>query len=375
MLTPDYPNKLYGGIGIHVKHLADKLTSLGNTVDVVVARFNIYIDAKIIEFFDGNVHVFEFMENSNIDFKTQKNINYCTHRYLKNNSDILETLLKLYDDGNYNIVHCHDYYFAFFADIILKKYHKKVVTTIHSLGSPESFIEDSIRRYICLNSSHLVFVSKTLCKETREHYRFSTQEKIIYNGISPSTNLNNYKNENLLSFCGRLNSYKGCDTLIRAFHILKQKLSFPELKLIIIGDGHKRQELEQLVVELGLHKYVNFTGYINNEKAREYIHQAMVHIVPSNYEPFGISVLEAMSEKTCVIASNVGGISEIIEDTVDGLLFQAGNFKELAKKIMDILNNKALRTNIIQNGYEKSIKMNWENVAYETLDVYKKTMD
>jgi glycosyltransferase involved in cell wall biosynthesis len=130
-----------------------------------------------------------------------------------------------------------------------------------------------------------------------------------------------------LLYMGRLSREKGVATLIRACSRLSGFIS-----LKIVGDGPMRQVLEREVHDAGLP--ISFTGYLKDNALEDALSRARAMVLPSEwYENAPMSILEAFAYGKPVIGSNIGGIAEIIDDGINGYLFEAGNTRDLAEKI------------------------------------------
>lgn len=139
-------------------------------------------------------------------------------------------------------------------------------------------------------------------------------------------------------FVGRLVSWKGADTLVSAFYNLtKTELN---AMLYIVGSGPQEASLRRRVIEHGLGDRVSFLGYQANPEA--YMRMSDLVVVPSINEPFGRVVLEAFHAYTPVVASNSGGIPELIEHGNNGLLFEPHNHEDLARQMHRVLTNPSL---------------------------------
>jgi glycosyltransferase involved in cell wall biosynthesis len=159
-------------------------------------------------------------------------------------------------------------------------------------------------------------------------------EKIIHipNFINLNEHEPNYNYDHYLVYFGRISAEKGIDTLIDAFLILRPK----DIKLFIVGDGPLKDEMERKVEKLNS-RGIKFTGYLAGDSLRQIIQNGLVVILPSQwYENAPMSVLEAFACGKPVIGTNIGGITEMIDDGIDGYLFEAGNSRDLAEK-MDLL--------------------------------------
>ena len=133
---------------------------------------------------------------------------------------------------------------------------------------------------------------------------------------------------------GRLSYEKGYDLLIRAFALVKQK--HPEWNLLILGDGVLRQQLERLVVELGLEGRVFMPGAVENPY--RYLSRADLYVLPSRIEGFGMVLCEAMACGLAVVAFDCAAqTSEIVRQGVDGILVPPENIERLAIAMDDIM--------------------------------------
>jgi glycosyltransferase involved in cell wall biosynthesis len=138
-----------------------------------------------------------------------------------------------------------------------------------------------------------------------------------------------------LLFAGQILKGKGLDILIRAW-----KLLATDYTLIIAGEGRQRQKYEKLAIKLGLEQSIKFVGFIKQDKLADLYRNTTCLVMPSRVpETFGLSGLEAMSWSKPVVASDVGGISEWLNDGINGLLVPPNNPPALAAAIGEIIND------------------------------------
>ena len=156
------------------------------------------------------------------------------------------------------------------------------------------------------------------------------------------------KNYPIILSVGRLNKIKGHIYLIKALNILKIK--YPNLRLLLIGDGPEKKILENKIGQLGLSKNILFLGEIRDLDI--YYQLSDIFVLPSINEGFGLSVVEAMSNKLLAIATRVGGVPEIIEEGISGYMANPEDENSIAHVIDRILNlNEEEKKVIINNAY------------------------
>lgn len=161
------------------------------------------------------------------------------------------------------------------------------------------------------------------------------------------------------------------DILIKAFATLAPK--FSDLKLFIIGEGTQEHELKELCVKLGIEKRVVFTGRINFAEISNYFNMLSVLVNISDYESFGVSVIEAMACERPVIVTNVGGLKEIVENDTFGSLVEVGNVNQTAVAIEKYYSNRELCQRTGKAGRAKVERLyDWEDNLNKMIGVYQK---
>jgi glycosyltransferase involved in cell wall biosynthesis len=226
-----------------------------------------------------------------------------------------------------------------------------IPTICHIRGS---WTPDKIPKYFLHRSSRLVTVSKALM--TGFPSALAQKARVIYDGVDTERfhpcrtgkavreELGIEKDELVIGMVSRLDPLKGQDTLIRAVGILQK--DFPRLILLMAGESSSRDRwyrlhLEQLAQKLCLWGKVMFIG---NRNDIESVTNAMdIAALPSRDEGFGLTLVEAMASGKPVVATAVGGIPEVVEDGVTGLLVPPGDPQALAKALGTLLSNRDLR--------------------------------
>jgi glycosyltransferase involved in cell wall biosynthesis len=169
--------------------------------------------------------------------------------------------------------------------------------------------------------------------------------------------------------CRQLFPRKGIRFLIEAAAQLKPR--FPALKVVVAGDGFERSELERLAAALGIEEDVTFLGWVPNSDLPPYYRAAAVSVIPSLEEGFGIPAAEAMGCETAVVASDAGGLPEVVEHGVTGLVVPRGDATALAGAIGELLANPARRRAMGQAGRQRVLRLfDWDRTAEQFEAIY-----
>ena len=222
----------------------------------------------------------------------------------------------------------------------------------------------------------------------KEYYQFESENIDV---IPPGVNIHIYNPEETAEdtklnvpdryvFCiSRIDANKGHDYLLHAFSIVKEHMD--DVHLVIGGGSPKPKQLEleikatmkQIVAHYGMEDRVDIIGYVPDELMAPYYRQAELFVLPSKFEPFGMTALEAMACGTPVIASNLGGIKENFSSGTDGILVDPSNKEELANAMILLLEDKERAERIGNAGYRTAVdKFSWEAIARRTLEFYRK---
>lgn len=374
MVSWEYPPHLVGGLGRHVYSLSKILASKG-------------IGVTVLTFSDGTSPLRERSENVDI---VRVNPYSLRHPDFVSWIQTLNYLMVQAEKevGDYDIIHVHDWLGAY-AGIVLKHMSRKpMVATIHSteMGRRGTLSNDNERHihqtewWLAFEAWHIICCSKYM------HWEISTnlgcpRDKItiIHNGldksyISPFVFEKEYpknEKEKLVLFVGRLVYEKGPQLLIKAAQLLKSD----GVKFAIVGDGAMKPYLEDLSRRLGVDGKVRFYGHVSDEELSRLYQQAYLSVFPSLYEPFGIVALEAMGTGVPVIASNTGGLDEIVQDGVNGLKFQNGSAESLAQAIDRLINDVDLRNRIVKSARSSLKRFSWEKAVNATVEVYSRVLE
>ena len=185
---------------------------------------------------------------------------------------------------------------------------------------------------------------------------WNNPEKVhcIYNGITLSDNVRSPRSarddgKTILS-AGRLVSWKGFNTLIELMGEL------PDWKLVIVGDGPERKNLESRIKNLGLENRAILAGAIEREDLLSYLHRANLFVLNTSFESFSFQVVEAMHAGVPVITTNIGNLAEIIDNNKEGVLVEPNNKEQILAAIKKISEDDSFRDMIVRNAKEKAKK-------------------
>lgn len=185
----------------------------------------------------------------------------------------------------------------------------------------------------------------------------------------PSGRQVRHKESVILLSVGRLEKVKGHKHLIEAFSIFKKEVK--NAKLILVGDGSERGNLERQAEKLAVKDSIQFIGAVRHDDIGHYYHKADVFLMPSLSEGFGITAVEAMASGIPVIATSVGGLAELVEDKKTGLLVPPANASSLAEALRFILDNAKTADLLAKEGVKKATGYSWNSIASRVGSMYK----
>lgn len=154
-----------------------------------------------------------------------------------------------------------------------------------------------------------------------------------------------------LLYTGRLAAEKGLPVMFEALSLLRDRGY--DFQFTLVGDGSDRASLEALAGKLGLAERLIFTGYVNQEGVREYLERSDVFILPSFAEGVPVSLMEAMASGVPVLATNVGGVAELIEQEETGLIVPPADSLALCDAVARYLDDVDLRRKVSRQGRER----------------------
>ena len=289
-------------------------------------------------------------------------------------------LLSVHKSQRIDVVHTHDS-IAFLASHIFGRltgvpniftFHASIFS--EGREADYSWVTTQVfkfaNRFTARRADKLVCVSREMIDCAR--FAGASEDKLIlfHNPIDLSLfkNTDRRKNGNNFLYVGGLRPVKGLEYLIRAVPYVLERI--PKTKFILVGDGSIRSEIEQLIEKLGISESVQLAGYVPRKDLLSYYQKADVFVMPSLNEPQGIVALEAMACGLPVVACNVGGIPEMVQDSENGLLVTPGNVSALSDAIITLLTNKQLIRNYSKNARQTAENFSWENNIEKMIELY-----
>jgi glycosyltransferase involved in cell wall biosynthesis len=169
-------------------------------------------------------------------------------------------------------------------------------------------------------------------------------------------------------YTGNIKPHKNIDRLIEAFSLLRERQG-TDVKLVIIGDEiSKYPNLRRLVHRHKLDKHVRFLGFVPDATLAGLYRLAALFVFPSLYEGFGLPPLEAMALGTPVVVSNVSSLPEVVGDAA--VLIDPHSAEAIASGMHRVLNDAALRADLVGRGYERVKAFSWARSVARTRQVY-----
>jgi len=259
-----------------------------------------------------------------------------------------------------------------------------VITTLHGTDVTILGHDPGLRntvRYGIDKSTIVTAVSKSLIKDTKELIKPNKEIELIYNFIdeglyipvNPGSLKADFgiKKEKVIIHISNFRDVKNIPDIIKSF---KQISNSIDAKLLLVGEGPEKESMERLVDELSLQDKVIFTGKRNDMPELLAISDLMIHL--SKQEAFGLVILEALACGVPSVATNIGGMPEVIDDGENGYLVPYGDVDAAVEKSLLLLQNEVLRKKFSDNGIlaakqkfcSTGIVNQYENLYYKVVD-------
>lgn len=222
-----------------------------------------------------------------------------------------------------------------------------------------SFLEKRCMPFIYRNP-HVITVSESSRAEIRKRFKENVSAiDVVHPGVVINSEVQaNKTKQPLVLYLGRLKPYKNVDVAIKAFATVVT--FYPKAKMVVAGSGESLPKLRRLAKGLGVSKSVTFVGQVSDKKKTQLYAKSWVMLQPSMVEGWGITVIEANSFGTPVIASNVNGLKDSITHNKTGVLVKKANVEEFIAASMNVLANESLRQKLSANALKWSKRFSWQ---------------
>ena len=365
-----YPT--YGGSGVIATELGKGLAMRGHKV-----HFITYAQPARLEHF-----------HENIFYNEVRFADYPLFDYPPYETALASKLVDVVKYDRIDILHVHyaipHASVAYMAKKILlaEGIYIPTVTTLHGTDITlvgKNPVYAPVVTFAMNKSDGLTAVSESLKQDTYDNFNIKKDIKVIYNFIDfdrfKKTNKEHFKKaiapngEKILIHVSNFRKVKRVEDTIRIFAKVKEKIN---AKLILVGDGPERQNVEMLCRQMGLCDDIRFLG--KQDAVEELLAVADLFLMPSASESFGLSALEAMACEVPVISSNAGGLPEVNIHGKTGFLSEVGDVDDMAKNAITILENDELHQQFRANALVNAELYSIDNIVPLYEDYYEEVI-
>lgn len=286
---------------------------------------------------------------------------------------IIKSFLFVYRK-NYDLVHAHAFLPGITARLLMVFKGTPAVFTVHGFSfntNLNNFFSRWLEKFILTRIRYSSQI--TVSRDFFNIENINRDAIYIPNGVNTKAfdkiKMTKFKEPTII-FVGRLHPQKNLKTLLDASYLVKEKI--PNIKLLIIGEGRLKTELQDQVLNLGLKNNVKFLGEKKGDDLIRLYKSSHVFILPSIYEGQPLTVLEAWAAKLPVIVTKTGDSQYLVQDGQNGyLVHDPSSPDHIARIIIKALNSKRLEK-IGLNGYNLvKERFSWDKSAEKTLEIYK----
>jgi N-acetyl-alpha-D-glucosaminyl L-malate synthase BshA len=252
------------------------------------------------------------------------------------------------------------------------------VTTLHGtditlVGRDKTY--EPVVTFSINESDAITAVSENLKEETYKNFSINKEIEVIYNFVDVSRfnkkpfdafkKLIAPDDEKIFVHASNFRKIKRVKDVIKIFAEVQQQIPS---KLLMAGDGPERHDCEELARELNISEHVRFVG--KQEQIEEILAVCDIFLLPSEYESFGLSALEAMAAKSIVICSNTGGLPEIISAGINGFMANVGDVTTMSRFAIEILSDNNKLNAMKQAAYERALDFDIKNIVGQYENIY-----
>lgn len=394
MLSWEFPPHLIGGLGKHVVEIVPELIAAGVEVHLLVPQLNGGAFSEPLLLPDGSPAT-NGSKVYRVDASGMEG-DFFSNTWHDNilMTEFAHMLIR--QEGGFDLIHNHDWLSGFSAIALKREHHIPMVATIHATemgrnhGQLFGEMQKSIHQaewWLTYEAWRIIACSHYMKWEVVTYFDApSAKVDIVPNGVNPTqfdalkgTDLSQFRmdyampDQPIVYYVGRMVVEKGLSTLIDSVPLVLKE--WPGVKFVLAGGGAYANELKRQAWDLGVADNVIFPGRISDEVRDKLYMVADCAAFPSTYEPFGIVALEAMAADCPVVVSDVGGLSEVVENHETGIKVYPDDAGSLAWGILHTIKNPQWSKQRVENA-NKLVRdqYNWRRIAHMTVDVYNKTV-
>jgi glycosyltransferase involved in cell wall biosynthesis len=362
-----FPPTGLDGMAVYVKHLSNKLTEKGHCVTIVargsfgVQQESVKAGLRIVRvpiapLYPFHVHIHGILVN--------KIIKSLEHRL--------------------DILHAHSPYVPAVNTSI------PLLTTMHTLERIDflhyeakglrrlaykiaSYVISSMELKLFQNSDMLTAVSSHVFNELNMFYGLEREGAVLGNGVDEETFVplrdRRKRKKDYVLYVGRMNYRKGLFDLVEcAKHVCKER---PDVSFVLVGEGPLASSIFRKAAEAGIRKNITFTGFVSRERLKQLYQNCSVLALPSHYEGLPTVMLEAMACGIPVVATRIGGHTDVISDGLNGFLVPVRAPKEMVEPILKLLDDENLNEEIGRAARDTIEKdYTWDRISEKVLKCY-----
>ncbi|MCS6958592.1 MAG: glycosyltransferase family 4 protein [Pseudanabaenaceae cyanobacterium SKYGB_i_bin29] len=384
VLAWEFPPRIVGGIARHVAGLFPAVVQRGQTVHLLTVATANTPSYEVVK----GIHVHRLPIPEQRDF----------FQWVKGmNQVMVEWGHKLINEQPFDLLHAHDWLVGEAAVQLAAQTGLPLVATIHATeygrhngihNDSQRYVSDQERR-LASAACRVIVCSQYMLREVGWALGCPPHKvDVIYNGINPEqAYVPPFDREEwraqfappdtkIIYYNGRLSHEKGIFVLLNAMPRVLQGMA-GKVRCLIVGAGHPGHELflKRQAEQLGIKDKVIFTGFMADEDLPKLRSVADCAVFPSLYEPFGIVALESFAAGVPVVVSNTGGLPEVVEDGVTGIVTKVNNSQSLAEGILRVLQDADLAQTLVANARAVlDVKFNWHMLAQQTIETYQKCL-
>ncbi|VVB75973.1 D-inositol-3-phosphate glycosyltransferase [Candidatus Tiddalikarchaeum anstoanum] len=376
IISANYPPSI-GGPAATVPVIATELVKLGNSVDVLTYGLKGYEDKK------SNYNLIR----AGIFDRTKDNI----FSVLKLVFTLSSSIKKLCKNYEYDLIHCHDLNISSLAVILsgvkIKKiskftgdvaieFYSKIKKARTTDITPEEFYNRktllkklllSLQKFIASKVDMITVPSLFIKNELMKYNNIDGGKIFLFRNGAEPVNAVEKRDKNKLFCALKLESKKNVDDAIRSLHFLRKNY-----RLVIAGNGNEESHLKELAKKEKLENRVSFIGSISHNEVIKHMLSSFAFILPSIYEPASVSLYDAMTTRTPIIATNIGGTPEIVTNLKEGFLVEPLHPEQIASGVKK-LEDQFLYEEIQKNEMNTIKRFYWhEHIKNNLIPLYNK---